>query len=127
MACRNEEPARRALAIRVMVSGSCLLKAPSRPFRRRASQKRGSRKPISAPISRKSGLPRAGRNGDRANIATGMPTIEAPQMSRNSDGLSLRSARAMSRARFAPKSRCSTTLLRLLRAWLWAISSAMPP
>ena len=33
----------------------------------------------------------------------------------------------MSRARFAPKSRCSTTLFRLLSAWLWAISSATPP
>ena len=53
--------------------------------------------------------------------------IEAPQIARNSLGLSLRSARAMSRARFAPKSRCSTTRLSEARATLWEIISAMPP
>ena len=50
IACRNDEPARSALAIRVIVSGSCLLNALSRPFLRRLSQKRGSRKPTKAPI-----------------------------------------------------------------------------
>ena len=48
MACRNDEPARRAFAIRVIVSGSCLLNASRRPFLRRASQKRGRKKPMSA-------------------------------------------------------------------------------
>ena len=42
---------------------------------------------------------------------SGTPTIDAAQIARNSLTLSFRSARAMSRARFAPKSRCSTTLL----------------
>ncbi len=60
-------------------------------------------------------------------MATGTPTIEPAQMNRNSDGLSLRSARAISRARFAPKSRFSTTLLRLARAWLWAMRSLIGP
>ena len=127
MAWRNDDPARRALAMSVMVSGSCLLKAPSRPFLRRRSQKRGMKKPIRMPISRKSGLPSAGRNGDSRSMTSGTPTMLPAQMSRNSDGLSFRSARARSRDRFAPKSRCSTTLLRLLSAWLWAISSATPP
>ena len=50
MACRNDEPARSALAIRVIVSGSCLLKAFSRPPLRRLSQKRGMKKPMNPPI-----------------------------------------------------------------------------
>ena len=53
--------------------------------------------------------------------------VAAAQIIRNSDGLSLRSARAMSRARFAPKSRCSTALLRLASAALWAIRSLIGP
>ena len=60
-------------------------------------------------------------------MTSGIPMTDAAQIIRNSDGLSLRSARAMSRARFAPKSRCSTTRLRLLSVALWAISSATPP
>ncbi len=64
---------------------------------------------------------------DSRSIATGMPTMEPAQIRRNSDGLSFRSARAMSRARFAPKSRCSTTRLRLLRVSLEAIIPATPP
>ena len=52
---------------------------------------------------------------------SGTPTIEPAQIARNSDGLSLRSARAMSRARFAPKSRFSTTLLSWASATLWAM------
>ena len=57
------------------------------------------------------------------NITTGTPTIDPAQMARNSDGLSFRSARASSRGRFAPKSRPSTTLLRLASASLWAMRS----
>ena len=49
MACRNDEPARSALAISVIVSGSCLLNALRRPALRRPSQKRGSMKPIERP------------------------------------------------------------------------------
>ena len=60
----------------------------------------------------------------KMNMRTGMPTIEPAQIIRYSDGLSLRSARAISRARFAPKSRRSTTLLRLASAWLWAMQVA---
>ena len=48
MACRNDEPARRALAMSVIVSGSCLLNASRRPLLRRSSQKRGRRNPMSA-------------------------------------------------------------------------------
>ena len=127
MACRNDEPARSALAIRVIVSGSCLLKAFRRPLLRRPSQKRGSQKPMSAPMSRNSGLCRAGRTIETASIPTGMPTIAPIQMKMNSDGLSLRSARAISRERLAPKSRPSTTLLKLASAWLWAIRSLIGP
>jgi hypothetical protein len=46
----------------------------------------------------------------KMNIRTGTPTIDPSQMNRNSDGFRRRSARASSRARFAPKSRPSTTL-----------------
>ena len=53
---------------------------------------------------------------DRRNIPIGTPKMQPIQIKRNSDGLSLRSARAISRARFAPKSRCSTTLLTLASA-----------
>ena len=56
-----------------------------------------------------------------------MPKIEPAQIARNSDGLSFRSARAMSRARFAPKSRCSTTRFSWASATLCSSSSAMPP
>ena len=126
IACRKDDPARSALAIRVIVSGSCLLNAPRRPLLRRPSQKRGSRKPMKPPMSRNSGLPSVGMSGDRSSIASGTPMTVPAQISRNSDGLSLRSARAMSRARLAPKSRCSTTRLRLARAWLWEMRSATP-
>ena len=57
----------------------------------------------------------------------GTPIVEPAQMSRYSDGLSLRSARASSRARFAPKSRPSTTLFRFASAWLWAMRSLIGP
>ena len=60
-------------------------------------------------------------------MASGIPMIETAQIARNSLGFSLRSARAMSRARFAPKSRCSTTLLSCDSAALEASMSWMPP
>ena len=63
-AWRNEEPARRALAIRVIVSGSCLLNDLRRPDLRRPSQKRGSMNPISSPTMRNSGLRRVGSTTD---------------------------------------------------------------
>ena len=53
--------------------------------------------------------------------------IDPAQIARNSLGLSLRSARAMSRARFAPKSRCSTTRLSWARATLEAMHLGEPP
>ena len=80
---------------------------------------------MSAPISHMSGLPNAEMNGDSTIMKIGMARVDAVQMSRNSDGFSLRSARAMSRARLAPKSRCSTTRLRLASASLWAMSRAI--
>ena len=68
-----------------------------------------------------------GRTATARSSTAGMPRVEPAQMTRNSDGLSLRSARAMSRARLAPKSRCSTTLLRLASASLWAMRSLIGP
>ena len=63
MAWRNDEPARSAFASRVIVSGSCLLKALSRPLLRRPSQNRGRKKPMSdADEQRRSGCRSAGRN-----------------------------------------------------------------
>ena len=79
---------------------------------------------MNPPMSRKIGLPRAGR--ERRQEEHDERDADRPQpaqISRNSDGLRWRSARAMSRARFAPKSRCSTTRLRLLSASLEAIRS----
>ena len=69
MACRNDEPARSALAMSVIVSGSCLLKAFRRPPLRRLSQKRGSRNPINAPTSNAIGDPRAGMKKLKMNIS----------------------------------------------------------
>ena len=45
------------------------------------------------------------------NMRTGIPTIAPAQMKRYSLTLSLRSARASSRAMLVPKSRCSTMRL----------------
>ncbi len=50
----------------------------------------------------------------------------AIQITMYSDGLSRRSARAISRARLAPKSRCSTTLLSCASASLDWSAWAMP-
>ena len=127
IACRNEDPARSALAMSVIVSGSILLKALRRPFLRRPSQKRGRKKPIRAPTSNAIGEPRAGMTIWRAKNRTGMPTIAPAQMSKYSLTLSLRSARASSRDRFAPKSRCSTALFSCARAALCAIRSEIGP
>ena len=69
----------------------------------------------------------AGMKKLKMNITTGTPMIEKAQIMRYSDGLSFRSARAMSRARLAPKSRPSTTLFRFASAWLWAIRSLIGP
>ena len=127
IACRNEEPARRALASSVIVSGSCLLNALRRLPLRRFSQKRGRKNPMNAPISRNSGFPSVGRMTERTTMISGMPTIDAPQIARNSEGFRRRSARARSRARFAPKSRCSRPLLSWASVWLWAIKSLIGP
>ncbi len=117
IAWRKDEPARRAFAMRVIVSGSCLLNALMRPDLRRPSQKRGSMKPTRVPTSRNSGFPRAGMTTDSASITTGTPTVTPAHSIRYSETFSCRSARASSRARLAPKSRCSTTLL------IWAIAA----
>ena len=55
---------------------------------------------------------------ERATITTGTPIVVPAQIMRYSLSLSFRSARAISRARLAPKSRCSTTLLSWASAWL---------
>ena len=89
IAWRNEEPARSALAISVIVSGSCLLNDLRRPDLRRPSQKRGSMKPTSRPISRTSGLRRAGKATEKATIRSGTPIVVAAQMTRYSLTLSL--------------------------------------
>src|SRR5262245_60466649 len=130
MAWRNEEPARRALAISVMVSGSCLLNELSRLDFRRFSQKRGSMNPIRAPMRSTIGLRSAGNTTDSTTIRTGTPIVHATQMTRYSLTFRRRSARAISRARFAPKSRCSTTLFSWDIAWLdWSASASpcVPP
>jgi hypothetical protein len=127
IACRNDEPARSAFASSVIVSGNCLLNALSRPFLRRFSQKRGRKNPTNPPIRRASGFPNVGKMTDKATMISGMPTIEAPQIARYSDGLRRRSARASSRDRLAPKSRPSTTLLSWASAWLWASMSEIGP
>ena len=77
MAWRNDDPARSALAISVIVSGSCLLNAPSRPLRRRASQNRGRKNPTTMPISRTSGFRSVGTKADRNRSRSGTPTIDA--------------------------------------------------
>src|SRR3954471_20000669 len=127
IAWRNEEPARSAFAMSVIVSGSCLLNEFRRPLFRRPSQNRGSMNPMNPPMSRNKGLPNDEMRGESSSTTSGIPIVIPAQMSRNSDGLSRRSARAMSRARLAPKSRRSTTLLRLASASLCEISSATPP
>ncbi len=84
-------------------------------------------KPMSAPTSQMSGLLNAEMTKPRMKNRTGMPTVAPAQIMRYSLTLSLRSARASSRARLAPKSRPSTTLFRLARAWLWAMRSLIGP
>ncbi len=70
IACRKDEPARRAFAIRVMVSGSCLLNWLRRlPWRRRTYQ-RGRKKPITAPTRRRIGFWSAGRAKPAKNMRT---------------------------------------------------------
>ena len=64
---------------------------------------------------------------DSMIIASGTPTVDPAQITRYSLGLSLRSARAISRARLAPKSRCSTTLLSWVRAALEDRAAPRPP
>ena len=79
MACRKDEPARRAFAISVTVSGSCLLNALSRPFLRQFSQNRGAMKPMSTPPSSITGFWNAGttnpirKNSDREADDRGPP------------------------------------------------------
>jgi hypothetical protein len=113
------------LAISMIVSGSCLLKAPSRLLLRRPSQKPGALNPINAPAIRAIGLPSAEKTSDRARKASGVPTMQAPQIRRYSLTFRRRSARARLRARLAPKSRCSTTLLKFASASLPEIMSPM--
>ncbi len=82
MACRNDEPARSALAMSVMVSASRLLKALSRSALRRLSQKRGRQKPTTPPMSRKSGLPRVGKKGLSRNMRAGTPSVQPTRIMR---------------------------------------------
>src|SRR2546423_2985825 len=119
MACRNDEPALSALAMRVIVSGRFLLKALRRPPFRRPSQRRGRKKPTMPPTRRMSGLRSGGTPTLRKIMISGTPIVEPAQIARNSLTLSLRSARAISRARLAPKSRASTTRLKFAIAALW--------
>ena len=123
IACRNDEPARRALATRVMVSGSCLLNAFRRPARRRPSHIRGRKKPMTAPIASASPVPSGAKTTLSTRKMNGTARTAPAQMAMNSPGLSLRSALAMSRARLAPKSRSSTTRFRRPRATLRPIMS----
>ncbi len=73
---------------------------------------------MSSPIRRAIGLRRAGNTTEKMTMPTGTPIVTAAQITRYSLTLRRRSARAISRARFAPKSRCSTTLLSCASAWL---------
>ena len=127
IAWRNDEPARSALAISVIVSGSCLLNEFRRLDLRRLSQKRGSMNPTRAPIRSTIGLRRPGTPPRARPSGSGTPTMQAAQITRYSLTFSRRSARAISRARFAPKSRCSTTLLSWAMAWLDWRASWRPP
>ncbi len=61
------------------------------------------------------------------NMKTGIPTTAPTQMNRYSLTLSLRSARASSRDRFAPKSRSSTTRFSAATADDCAIRSLIGP
>src|SRR5664279_3484204 len=126
IACRNDDPARRAFAMSVIVSGNCLLKALSRPVRRRPSHIRGIYRPMKKPMISARGEPRGCSTMLSMRKIIGTASAVAAQKAMNSPGLSLRSARAMSRARLAPKSRCSTTRFRRARATLWARMSPMP-
>ena len=115
IACRNEAPARRALATSVIVSASWSLNFLSREFWRRRTQKRGRKKPTIAPTTRKSGLPSVGRMGDSRSMSTGTPTVVAAHRPRYSLTRSLRSARARSDAIWLPKS-CRSSLRLIARS-----------
>jgi hypothetical protein len=79
-ACRNEEPARSALAMSVIVSARRELNARRRPPCRRRSQKRGTKKPTMAPMIRPSGPARAGRKSPPTTATrTGIAIIAAAQ------------------------------------------------
>ncbi len=82
---------------------------------------------MAAPIKRAIGVPSGARTTLRIKKTNGTARTVAAHIPMNSPGLSFRSARAMSRARLAPKSRCSTTRLRRARATLWARMLPMPP
>ena len=94
---------------------------------RRLSQKRGMKKPTTPPMSRKSGLPRVGKKGLSRNMMAGTPMVQPTQIMMYSETFSLRSARASSRARLAPKSRSSTRLLIEASAALLARKSLTGP
>ena len=108
------------------MSGSCLLKALSLEERRRPSQNRGMKKPISAPTRSAIGDFSGWSTKPRAKNRSGTARIAPSQIARYSLTLSLRSALAISRARFTPKSRCSTILLKRASATLWARTSLRP-
>ena len=78
---------------------------------------------MTAPTRRMIGFWRAGRTNPTRYITTGIPMMAPTQMKRYSLTFSFRSARARSRAMFAPKSRCSTALLSWEIAALWEINS----
>ena len=110
MACRNEAPARRALATSVMVSARWSLKACRRLHLRRFTYQRGTHQPRMTATSRARGLSRPGRTVlPRMKATMGVPTTAAVRRARYSEGRSCRSARASSRAMLVPQSRRSTT------------------
>ena len=90
IACRNDEPARSALAISVIVSGNCLLKAFSRPLMRRLSQKpRDAEADERADQQDERIAERPDSRIEKMSIPTGTPTTEPIQMQRNSRRLEL--------------------------------------
>ena len=78
MACRNDEPARSALAIRVIVSGSCLLKALRRPLLRRFEpEAREQEADEGADEQDERVAERREERRSSRNMTTGTPTIAA--------------------------------------------------
>ena len=126
MAWRNDEPARSALAISVIVSGSCLLNAPSRRALRRLSQNRGSRKPISAPMIRNSGLPERRQTTEKEHQQRDADDRRGPQGEELAD-LELQVGSGDVAGEVRAEVALLDDLVELGSAALWASMSWMPP